>query len=351
MLRDDEDNRLDVWINDPPATTPFETVLSAGPLRLRRYLPPEDAPRDLTPVLIVYPLVKRPFVLDLVPDRSVVRALQAQGLQVYLTDWVPPERDDALLGYDEYVNTHLASAVNEIRVREGVPRVAFLGCCCGALLSTIYAALHPFDVERLVTFATPLDIRLPIDIRMAEFLCRVHGNIPAWVLRPMLNARVPTRFHLAALLARDLGEPELARIDFANPPPLVPALERWLASDVPIAGRIFLETVRDALGQRQLAQNRFRVGGRRVDLGQIACPLLSLSGVRDEIVSPRSGALLAELVGSENARHWMFRTGHLGLMIGRYAHEELWPRIGEWLQGDDIAVEYEQAYESGASSL
>ncbi|HMB72805.1 MAG TPA: alpha/beta fold hydrolase [Gammaproteobacteria bacterium] len=338
----DEENRVDVRTNDPPPTTPYATVASCGPLRLRRYLPPDGAPDDAPPVLIVYPLVKRPFIVDLIAGRSVVRTLQAQGLSVYLTDWAPPGPQDTALGFDEYVNTFLVAAINEIRQREGVPRVALIGCCCGAVLSAIYAALHPFDVERLVTFATPLEGRPVIGSATAEFLRSFHGNIPAWVLRPLLNGRVPTRFHLAALLARDLGEPEMAQVHFDEPPPLLPAVERWLGSDVPVAGKVFVEMIRNVLGERRLAENRLRVGGVRVDLGRIDCPLLSLSGVRDELVTPRCGALLAELVGSAESRHWMFPSGHLGLMIGSYAHRELWPRVGEWLHGREWSLEHSQ---------
>ena len=330
--------RVEVWMNDPLPTTPFETVASSGLLRLRRYTAPPGAPEAAAPVLIVYPLVKRPYILDLVPSRSVVRSLQAEGLNVYLTDWMPPGPEHARPGYDEYVNQFLAAAVGEVRRREGVPRVALVGCCCGSLLAAIYAALYPEYVERLVTFATPLEGRPPVDAATAEVLRSTYGNIPAWVLRPMSNARVPTRLHLANLLARDLGEPELAEIDWSQPPEVLPAMERWLGSDVPIAGRIFIETVRDVFAEHHLAENRLHVGSRRVDLGRIECPLLSLSGVRDELVSPRCGARLVELAGSQDKRHWMFPTGHLGLMIGRSAHRELWPRVGAWLNGAEVAV-------------
>ena len=331
IATDDVDNR----INDPAPTMPYDVIANAGLLRLRQYRPANKKAAG-PPVLIIYPLVKRPFVLDLVPTRSVVRSLLEQGLTVYLTDWIPPGPDDRSLGLDEYVNVFVATAVSEIQQRENVERVSLVGCCCGSLLSVVFAALHPQDIERLVTIATPIEARQPVDSMSAEFMRRLYGNIPDWLLRSVFNARVPTRAHLAQLLANDLGEPDLANFNWSDPPEFLLAVERWMASDVALTGKLFIEVVRDVLGNRHLCENRLEVGDQRVDLGRIQCPVLSISGVRDELVPPGSGARFVELVGSTDATHWMFPTGHLGLMISRRAQLELWPRIGEWLRGEAI---------------
>src|SRR5438105_9768805 len=58
---------------DPPATTPYEVVYEAGMLRLRHYRPVER--RHKRPLLIVYALIKRPFILDLQPGKSVLETL------------------------------------------------------------------------------------------------------------------------------------------------------------------------------------------------------------------------------------------------------------------------------------
>src|SRR6185503_16777115 len=53
---------------DPPATTAFGISYQGVLLRLRHYEP--DAQRSGPPVLLVHSLFKRPYVLDLLPDRS-----------------------------------------------------------------------------------------------------------------------------------------------------------------------------------------------------------------------------------------------------------------------------------------
>ena len=42
------------------------------------------------PLVICYALVNRPYMMDLQPDRSLIRGLLAHGLDVYLVDWGYP---------------------------------------------------------------------------------------------------------------------------------------------------------------------------------------------------------------------------------------------------------------------
>src|SRR5438552_2223276 len=122
---------------DPPSRTAFDVVDESGLLRLRRYRP-DNLQGNGPAVLLVYSLFKRPYVLDLLPERSIIRTLLAQGLTVYLTDWQPPETENAERGFDAYVNGDLACAVNYVRTHEGVERVPLVGCCFGGLLALLY---------------------------------------------------------------------------------------------------------------------------------------------------------------------------------------------------------------------
>ena len=146
---------------DPEPTTPFSVVAESGLLRLRHYRPTASVSDDRSPVLLVYPVIKRPSILDLTPDRSVIGNLLAQGLDVYLTDWLPPGREDRKRGFNEYVNEDLNCAVDVIRALEDTPRVSLIGCCCGGLFSSVYTAFNPDKVGRLVNFAVPFSVDHP----------------------------------------------------------------------------------------------------------------------------------------------------------------------------------------------
>ena len=191
---------------DPPTRTPFDVVDESGLLRLRRYRPDTLLAAAPPPVLLVYSLFKRPYVLDLLPERSIVRTLLAQGFTVYLTDWQPPEAENAERGFDAYVNGDLACAVNYVRAHEGVDRVPLVGFCFGGLLALLYAALHPENVARVVPVAAPIELQTPFAPTIVEYVVRMFGNVPGWWIRAWLNSGVPGPEQLSRYLADELQE-------------------------------------------------------------------------------------------------------------------------------------------------
>lgn len=315
---------------DPPTRTPFDIVDETGLLRLRRYRR-DDQSGDRPPVLLVYSLFKRPYVLDLLPERSIVRKLLAQGLTVYLTDWQPPQAENAERGLDGYVNGDLACAVNHVREHEHVERVPLVGCCFGGLLALLYASLHPETVARVAPVAVPIEMQSPFAPTIVEYVVRMFGNIPGWWIRAWLNAGVPDAPHLLRYIAGELAEPELAGT--AAGARVARALQPWLDSDVPLTGQVFREAMCDAYWNRDLAQARLRIGGRVAALENIDCPVLNVSGERDRLVPPISSKALVERLGAERVTNLVFPATHLGLLLGQAANAELWPRIGAWLKG------------------
>ena len=168
-------------------STPSRTAYEGGKLRLRHYVPVE--PAHSPPILFVYALTKRAFILDLAPGRSVVQSLAQQGFHVYLTDWIPPVSSDSSRGLDAYVNEDLVNAVQVIAAERGTSQVSILGYCLGALLGVIYTALHPWHVRNLVALTVPLEMSATATLLPAwwsaqtvELITALYGNCPAWIL-------------------------------------------------------------------------------------------------------------------------------------------------------------------------
>ena len=179
------------WIADPPPATPFEIVAESRLLRLRHYAPAHGRV-DGPPVLLVYSLFKRPYVLDLLPERSLVRSLTQQGFSVYLTDWLPPRPEDVDCGMAAYADCELAHAVEVMKARDGAQTVSMIGCCLGGLLAAVYCASHPRDVEHLVPFGLPFEVQPLLPPAAAAYMVTLYGNVPAWWIRATLNVTVET---------------------------------------------------------------------------------------------------------------------------------------------------------------
>ncbi len=318
---------------DPPPTTPFEVVTEHGKLRLRYYRA-QGNPQP-TPVLLVYALVKRPFILDFQPGRSVVEALTHQGFSVYLTDWIPPAPEDAWRGFDAYVNNDLVHAVRLICKREGVAQVSLLGYCLGGLLGAMYTALYPDTVKNYIALALPLDMSVrdialstlvnAFDLETATLITKTYGNCPAWMIHAGFTAMAPV--HHAVGKYVDLYRRK-AREDYTVTFDL---FERWLHSDVPLAGQLFQELSNDIFRYNRLMRGQLYVGGLLVSMQRITCPVLNIIGAYDDVVHPNASLPLRALIGSRDAQNLVFSAGHMGLAVSSAAHKKLWPQVGRWL--------------------
>lgn len=108
------------------------------------------------PILIVYALINRPYILDLLADRSIVRRLLEAGHDVHLIDWHEPSWLDQRLGLQDYVNRYIDNCVDKVRERSGQDDINILGYCMGGTMAAIYAVLHPEKVNALAVTATRL---------------------------------------------------------------------------------------------------------------------------------------------------------------------------------------------------
>jgi polyhydroxyalkanoate synthase len=322
---------------DPPPTTPYEVVYEEGKVRVRHY---RSAGRALaTPLLVVYSLIKRPFILDLQHGRSVVETLTKQGIEVYFLDWIPPTRTDSWRGFDAYINDDLAHAVRAIQIREQVKQVSLLGYCFGGLLSTIYAALYPKTVKSLVTLASPFDMGVreyptysfldKLTPETLDLITAVYGNCPAWLIKVGFDAMDPVHHALNKFVGLYRNKDRDGYGEMFN------RFEQWMNSDVPLAGKIFRETVEELFQKNALVHERFHINGRQVNLKQITSSVLNIVAENDDVVHPKSSLPLIESIGSKDTQNLLFPTGHVGASVSAAAHKQLWPQACAWLKERD----------------
>ncbi|HUA34708.1 MAG TPA: alpha/beta fold hydrolase [Candidatus Binataceae bacterium] len=324
-------------MDDPEPATPSRVIFESGLVRLRCYEARGTARR--TPILLVYSLIKRPFILDLQKGRSVVEFLVNQGFDVYLIDWIPPRQSDKWRGFDAYVNIDIRNAVRAIQIHSGIERISILGYCFGALLSVMYAALHPNTVSNLISLTIPFDSSkrdLPIEHlsatmsqASAEAIASIYGNLPANMMNSFFNTLAPAHHALDKFVGAYRQSSRPGYIDTFR------LFERWLHSDVPMAGKIFVESV-EMTKTNSLMNGMMKLGGATVDLSKIVCPILNVIGDHDDIVNPRASEPLLDKVGSADKSDLHFPTGHMGAAISSDSLKRLWPQIANWLSARDL---------------
>ena len=75
--------------------------------------------------------------------------------------------------------------------------------------------------------------------------------------------------------------------------------------------------------------------GKPVRLGDIRCPLLNVAASRDQIAPRPTTSVVTKRVGSPDASEILIEGGHVGIVVGRSASRDLWPKVGAWLDSHD----------------
>ncbi len=311
--------------------SPRDAVHREDRVVLYRYRP-RAASAELAPLVICYALVNRPYVMDLQPDRSLIRGLLAHGLDVYLIDWGYPEAADRYLELDDYVNRYLGSCIDHVCGTHGVPAVNLLGVCQGGTLSLCHTALHPDRVRNLVTMVTPVDFHTPenllskwirgVDVdRMVEVL----GNIPGELLNATFLSLMPLRLTSQKYAGiADISDDPAALANFLR-------MEKWIFDSPDQAGAAFAQFMRWFFQENRLVLGGLTIGGGRVDLRNVECPVLNVYATQDHLVPPSASVPLRGLIGNRDYTSFEFEGGHIGIYVSRRAQELLPRTIAEWL--------------------
>ncbi len=319
--------------------TPADTVHRENKWRLLRYRARPQGLAWSTPVLLIPSMINRHYVLDLMPGKSFVEYLVAQGHDVYIIDWGTPGPEDRYLTFDDICDRYIARALRVATKISRQPRAHVMGYCMGGTLAVIHTAVRPRRVASLLALAAPIDFHddglLSVWTRSKGFsvgdLTRGMGNVP-WplmqlsfhMLRPTLNLSKSVR-----LLDRAWDDEFLDGF-FAS--------ERWGNDNVSFPGAAYRTYIEQLYRGNALIDGSFSLSGQRVDLQRIKCPTLAVTFTHDHIVPTRSAAILADRVGADDVTHWDCPGGHVGAMISRHASTGLWPRLAGWWQAHEAGV-------------
>lgn len=313
--------------------SPHEIIYREDKLKVLRY--ESDVPKQYrTPILLCFALVNRPYILDLLPHKSVVQQFLRAGFDVYLIDWGVPSESDRHLTIDHYVNRYLHNIVTEVASHCGVDQISLLGYCMGGTLSAMYTSLHQEMIRNFILMAAPIDwsnresllctwtdpTYFDVDAMIDAF-----GNAPPQWLQGSFAVLKP----VSNLIEKWIGFYEkMTDEKFVEE---FVAMETWGNDNIPVAGETFRQFVKDCFQKNLLIQGKMRIGKHAIDLKGITCPVLNLMASNDHLVPCGQSAPFNDAVGSSDRKSITFPAGHIGLSVGSKAHKELWPQACAWL--------------------
>lgn len=315
--------------------TPKDLIWTKNKARLYRYEPalPKKYP---IPILLVYALINKPYVLDLMPGASLVEYLVNLGFDVYLLDWGTPGDEDNGLTFEHYVLDYIARAAKKVLKVSGTQQFTLLGYCMGGTMSAMYAALFPDMLKNLILLTSPIDFS-PEHMGLyglwtgpeyldADLLADAFGNVPGELVDTGNKLTRPINNYAGSYVTM------WDRILHDRPMDNWLAMSKWVNDGVPFPGAAFRQWIREFYQQNRLVKGTIQLRGRRIDLSKIACPVLSIAGTKDHICTIPQAEAIMNSVSSRDKEFFTLDAGHVGLLTGGSAKKGLWPKIRTWLE-------------------
>jgi len=318
--------------------TPKEEVYRDDKVVLYRFVSKVERSLNI-PILIVYALVNRPYIVDLQEGRSLVANLLKLGLDVYLIDWGYPSRGDRWLTLDDYINGYINNCVDVVRTRHNLEQINLLGICQGGAFSLCYSSLYPEKVKNLITMVTPVDFHVnegllnvwggctlgsqALDV---DLMVDTLGNIPGDFLN--LEFLLLKPFQLGIQKYIDL----LENIDSEDKLINFLRMEKWIFDSPDQAGEAYRQFMKDFYQANKLIKGQVEIGKKRVDLGNIRIPILNIYAEQDHLVPPASSMALETYIANVDYTVCSFPVGHIGMYVSSKVQRNLPPTIADWLK-------------------
>ena len=311
------------------SATPWTGLFKIDNVELRHYSLSHDASKKPA-ILILFGLINYPTILDLHPDRSIIRRLLENGADVYLINWGdPPSIIEKQIIFEDYV-FYLSEIIHYLNI----PDIHLMGVCQGGIISLLFSALFPERYKKLILFLSPVDFSYQ-NAFIQSFSC-IHtqkmvnnfGNIPGRLMAKFLALFSPysTEF-ISKKQNNDMSSAVKKSSSFYQD------LADWAYCSPAQAGFAFQEFVQEYIHQNKLIKSELTVLGRRVYLKNIQKPILNIFASEDHLWSPESSkALKKYLCPNTDYSEMVFKGGHLAAVISKQAQVLIPQKIMDFIQ-------------------
>lgn len=298
------------------AVTPGKVVYQNEIIQLIQYKPTTDQAFSL-PLLIVPPWINKYYILDLVPQKSFVRWLVAQGFTVFMISWVNPDRRLSHKSFEDYMNEGVLEAIAAARRAAGTEQINALGYCVGGtLLATALAWLAQKGEEPVraagflttqVDFAHAGDLLIFIDdtqLKELEEMMAERGFLDGSRMAAVFNMLRP----------RDLIWPYVVNNYLLGKQPFPFDLLYWNADSTRMSPANHNFYLREFYHLNKLAKGEMRLNGVRLDLSRIRIPIYELASREDHIAPAKSVLVGSQLFGGP-VRFVLAASGHIAGVV------------------------------------
>jgi len=322
------------------AVTPGKIVFQNDVIQLIQYSPstPEVFER---PLLVVPPWINKYYILDLVPEKSLIKWTVDQGFTVFTVSWVNPDAGHADKTFEDYMHDGILAAIDAVIRQTGEKKINALGYCVGGTLLASTLAYMAAKGDNRIASATFLAAQ--VDFSEAGDLLVFIDDTQLKALEEMMaeqgyldGSRMAAVFNM--LRPKDLIWPYVVNNYLLGKKPFPFDLLYWNADStrLPAANHAFY--LREFYHLNRLSKGELMLGGIQLDLGKVKIPIYELSTKEDHI-APASSVFIGSKLFGGPVRFVMAGSGHIAGVVNPPARKkyQFWtgapaPSLEEWMK-------------------
>ena len=277
-------------VGENVATAPGKVVFRNELFELLQFSPSTPTVHDI-PLLIFPPWINKYYIMDLRPENSMIRWLSSQGITVFVTSWVNPDKTLATRTLEDYMFDGFYEACAQVKKQCGVDEVNTVGYCIGGTVLSCtlahMAARGDTSIKSATFFAAQQDFVEAGDLLIftnEDWLTDLEKRMDA-AGGVLPGAAMAETFNM--LRANDLIWSFFVNNYLMGKEPTAFDLLFWNSDQTRMPKALHMQYLRRMYQENALASGTLELGGEKLDLKTVTSP--SLFRPAAMIISRRCG--------------------------------------------------------------
>ena len=278
------------------------------------------------PLMFIPPWINKYYILDLNPQKSMVKWMVEQGYTVFMISWVNPTEKQKDATWDSYMDDIMA-AIDVVREETGQDKINLASYCIGATMTgSMLSHMAKTGDDRIqsatmftgqLEFSSAGELQVLVDQKTLEVVDEQmdKGYLPADTMANAFNM----------LRSSDLIWSYVVQNYMLGKDPFPFDLLYWNADSTSMPAQVHHFYLERFYNENAMACGDLSVQGGKIDLADIKLPIYHLASREDHIAPAASVYRGARLLEGAKNRFVVAGSGHIAGVVnppalGKYQH-------------------------------